>query len=466
MQEKMHFYYTNDLHSYFNNWSKVATYFKQKRAVHEAENISHWIADIGDHVDRVHPITEAFMGKANVQLMNDLGYDIATIGNNEGITLSHSDLYHLYDDANFQIICSNLESLSDSQPSWLQMNTTLTSIGGVNIGIIGLTVPFNAYYNLLDWHVMYPLDCLNEILEQVKADADVIVLLSHLGINEDRKIAAKFPHIDVIIGGHTHHLLRTGEEVNETMITAAGKHCSFVGEVILTWDHLQGKLIKKEAYTTDITHLPKDLATEQLLFELHEKTEEQLKQPIVSIKNPIKVDWFQPTPIMQYLTRTLKKWTNADISMLNAGLLLDDFPEGTVTYKDVHRICPHPINPCIVKLQGAEVLEVVRASFTKEFMELKLKGFGFRGEVLGRMAFDGIKVITDLQADGQEYVKAITFQGKALDMHQEYLVATADTFTFGRLLPEVAKSELKKFFLPEFIRDLLLVTLKNNASKM
>ncbi|MGM8211981.1 bifunctional metallophosphatase/5'-nucleotidase [Virgibacillus sp. W0430] len=463
MQEKMFIYFTNDLHSYFNNWSRVAAYLKEKKAFHKAENTSHWLADVGDHIDRVHPIAEAFMGKANVQLMNELKYDIATIGNNEGITLAHNDLFHLYDEAQFQIICSNLQSLTSYEPNWLQSDTILTSIGGVTIGVIGLTAPFNAYYNLLDWHVEAPFSTLKKIMNRAKENADVIVLLSHLGINEDREIARRFPDIDVIIGGHTHHLLRTEEQVNNTIITAAGKHCSFIGEVVLTWDHLQKKLIKKEAYTTDITHLAKDLPTEQLLLDLGEQADEQLAHPVIHIKNPIEVNWFQPTLIMQQLTNTLKQWTGAHIAMLNAGLLLDFLPAGTVTYKDIHRICPHPINPCVVKLTGSEILEVIRASLTKEFMELKLKGFGFRGEVLGRMVFSGVQVTTDFHENGQEFVKEVTFQGHSLRPDKAYTVATADTFTFGRLLPEIAKSKVKKFFLPEFIRDLLLETLKKNA---
>ncbi|HLQ71975.1 MAG TPA: bifunctional metallophosphatase/5'-nucleotidase, partial [Bacillota bacterium] len=104
MLEKLYFYYTNDLHSDFTYWPQVANFLK---SVKQGKD-SCWIADIGDHVDRVHPIAEAYMGKANVALMNDIGYDVATIGNNEGITLAHDDLHTLYDEADFQVVCANL----------------------------------------------------------------------------------------------------------------------------------------------------------------------------------------------------------------------------------------------------------------------------------------------------------------------------------------------------------------------
>jgi 2',3'-cyclic-nucleotide 2'-phosphodiesterase (5'-nucleotidase family) len=464
MQEKLFLYYTNDLHSNFEQWPRVAAFLKQESAKRAAADDSYWLIDIGDHVDRVDPIAEAFMGKANVALLNELDYDVVTIGNNEGITLPHEDLFHLYDDAAFQVVCANLESRDKRDPHWLQHTVQIKSIKGVKVGFIGLTAPFNAFYELLGWHVSSPYHVLASYIEGLKEKTDVIILLSHLGISEDQEIARRFPEIDVIIGGHTHHLLRTGEHVNNTIITAAGKHCSYVGEVILTWDHEKKQLVKKEAYATDVTHLAKDLQTEQSLHQLNDRAAEILGEVVIHTESPIEVGWFKKTEIMQELTHTLKQWTKTDVAMLNAGLLLDEFPVGDITYSDIHRICPHPINPCVVELNGDELLEVIRGSLAKSFTELKLKGFGFRGEVLGRMVFSGVTVKTEVRENGEEYVEEVLFHHKPLNPDAVYRVATADTFTFGRLLPEVAKSETKQYILPEFLRDLLAHTLRRSFS--
>ncbi|WP_077327842.1 bifunctional metallophosphatase/5'-nucleotidase [Virgibacillus siamensis] len=462
MQEKIHFYYTNDLHSNFENWSRVVAYFKAEKEKRKSEDSSCWMVDIGDHVDRVHPIAEAFMGKANVRLLNDAGFDLATIGNNEGITLAHDDLRHLYDEAEFQVTCANLHSMTADEPDWQQPTINIQSVGGVKVGVIGLTAPFNAFYELLDWHISPPYKTLEKYITELKKQSDVIVLLSHLGISEDQEIARRFGDVDLIIGGHTHHLLRDSEIINDTLITAAGKHCAFVGEVTLTWDHTAQSIVKKEAHTTDITHMAKDLRTEETLHDLSIRADKILGQPVIHLEQPIDVKWFQQTEIMQKLTDTIKDWTNADVAMLNAGILLDQLPAGDVTYKDIHHICPHPINPCTVELSGDELIEVVRASYTKELTELKLKGFGFRGEVIGKMIFSGIHVDTIFRDDGHEYVQQVTRNGSPLDPDKTYKVATADTFTFGRLLPEIAKSETKQYYLPEFLRDLLADTLRTH----
>src|SRR5699024_6969961 len=161
---------------------------------------------------------------------------------------------------------------------------------------------------------------------------------------------------------------------------------------------------------TDITHLAKDLRMEQSLQQLNGRAAEILGEVVVHTPSPIEVGWFKETKIMQELTHTLKKWTETDVAMLNAGLLLAEFPLGDITYSDIHRICPHPINPCVVELNGEALLEVIRGSLAKSFTELKLKGFGFRGEVLGRMVFSGLTVQTEMREDGEQQVKEVLFQ--------------------------------------------------------
>lgn len=465
MEEKLYFYYTNDLHSDFDQWPRVVTYLKESRELRSKRGELNWTIDIGDHVDRSHPITEASMGRANIKLLNDAGYDFVTIGNNEGITISHQDLYHLYDEAAFKVICANLHSTDNMQPPWLRPTVKIETDNGVKIGVIGLTAPFNAFYELLDWHVSSEFEILDKYVKELEQSVDIIVVMSHLGITVDQEIARRYDAVDVIIGGHTHHLFRSGEYVNNAVITAAGKHCAYIGEVILTWDHEQRKLVKKEAYTTDITHLEKDAVTEQTLHAMQKEADSLLGETVVHIDSPMEVNWYEDTPIMQELTNTVKEWTKADAAMLNNGLLLDSIPAGIVTFKDIHRICPHPINPVVVDLKGNELMEVIRASLTKEFMQRELKGFGFRGKVLGRMMFAGLDVETAFHKNGEEYVKRVLLEnGQPIDPEHTYYVATADTFTFGRLLPEVAKSDSKHYFVPEFLRDLLAQTLRAKFS--
>lgn len=459
MQEKLFLYYTSDLHSHFENWPKIVAFLNEKKMERQREGQSFFLLDNGDHIDRVHPISEALLGKGNVTLLNRAAYDVVTIGNNEGITLDHDSLYHLYDDASFFVVCANLHNRIGNNPSWLKATTSVKSISGIKVGIIGLTAPFQAFYDPLDWTIEDPFQALDRELRLLADQSDIIVLLSHLGLNEDERIADQYPMIDVIIGGHSHHLFRHGELINASILTAVGKYGHHVGEIVLTWDHDMHQLVKKEAYATNIDHYPMDAQTERLVATQGIKSEALLNQPIANLTFPLEVDWYKKTNIIEQLTDTLRNWTNADIAMLNAGILLDSLDEGPVTYQDIHRICPHPINPCVITLTGQALLEVIRGVVKKSFMELEVQGFGFRGKVIGRMIFSGIVVNTVIDNDGMEHVASVDFQSEPLDLQKRYRLATADMFTFGQLSPAIARSKSKEFFMPEFIRDLLVQTL-------
>src|SRR5699024_5490494 len=94
-----------------------------------------------------------------------------------------------------------------------------------------------------------------------------------------------------------------------------------------------------------------------------------------------------------------------------------------------------------------------------QLMELKLKGFGFRGEVIGRMVFSNLYVKTTFNEHGEEYVVDILFDDKPLQSDKVYDIATGDMFTCGRLLTDIEKAQVHQLFLPQFIRELLVGTL-------
>lgn len=142
--------------------------------------------------------------------------------------------------------------------------------------------------------------------------------------------------------------------------------------------------------------------------------------------------------------------------MVHAGVLLDSIDEGWVTKGDLHRICPHPINLCVVKVTGAQLASTIERAFTDEIRFLKLKGFGFRGEILGRLIFTGI----DVKLKDDETVDEVYVLGKALDYEQKYSVATLDMYTFGYIFPAIAEAEEKNYFMPEFLRDVLAWKIK------
>ncbi|MBB6453455.1 2',3'-cyclic-nucleotide 2'-phosphodiesterase (5'-nucleotidase family) [Salirhabdus euzebyi] len=460
MKENIFLYFTSDLHSHFENWPKIANYLEKKSAIHKQEGDQYYLIDNGDHLDRVHPITEAYLGKVNIDFLNEAKYDVVTVGNNEGITLPPDNLYELYDKANFEVVCGNIGTKDKVAPSWLKPYTIITTRSGIKIGVIGLTAPFHLFYEQLGWKAESPYTILDQLLPELKEKSDIVLLLSHLGINDDEYISNHYAGIDVIIGGHTHHLFKEGNVINNTLLTAVGKYGFHVGKIQLTWDHHLKRLIRKVAVADELADDSDHLHTVKLLDDYNDKATELLNEPVGTLKKDYEVDSFEETVLMKTLVQTLQTWTKADCAMLNAGILLDGLKAGVVSKGDLHRICPHPINPCKVRISGELILEAIRMGLSKRFTEFELKGFGFRGKQIGKMIFSNIDVHVHYGEDNHVFVKEVWINGKPVDEDKEYEVATADMFTFGKLLPGIAASKEKEYFMPEFIRDVLSETVK------
>jgi len=454
--ETVHIYHTNDLHSHFENWPKIVHYLKTKKHIHKSKNETVFLFDIGDHVDRFHPITEATGGVANVELLNHLTPDAITIGNNEGITLPFEALDRLYNHAQFPVIVSNLFYLDGTRPKWAKPYVIKHLQNGVRIGILGVTVCFEQFYRQLGWMITEPMANIKETLEEIRGKADVIILLSHLGISDDEWIAQQFPDIDVILGAHTHHVLDRGKLVGNTLLAGAGKFGQWLGHIELKIDSAQKKLVNKKAEIIETKTIEKeDVFTIKWLDQKKAESAQKLNEAVVELKEELRIDWFSDSPFAKLLASALKEWCDGEVSMVNAGVLLESLPKGLVTKGDLHRICPHPINPCKIMVQGDQLKEVILQARTKEMEQLKLKGLGFRGKVMGRMVFDGIETVMETLEDGKEHVKKIFVNGKRLDQNHVYAVATIDMFTLGPLYPQLSRVKNKIYFMPELLRDVL-----------
>lgn len=442
--ETIHIYHTNDLHSHFEHWPRIHQWLsKHKKWYQEAED-EVFLFDIGDFVDRFHPLSEGTMGKANTDLLNKCGYTAVTIGNNEGINMAYGDLDHLYDAAQFDVIIANLHKENGVYPKWAHPYKVYHTRRGTKIGVIGLTAYFTHLYQLLGWQLTEPRVKLKKWIKLLRDEADIIVLLSHLGIHEDEQIAEEFPEIDVILGGHTHHVLEKGKEVNHVLLGSAGKYGNYVGHMMLMVDQ-QKKVIHKKAYLYDVNELPAAPDEQDEIEAYYQEGKALLSKKVIDLAAPLETDPFRETKLSQMLCKALRDWCEADCAFINAGLLLGPL-QGEVTDYDLLSICPHPINPCKVELSGSELREVLRQTKNPDWPNQQIFGFGFRGTIMGIFIYD--------QIDFKDNQK-ILINGKELEPEKKYTLAIPDMFTFGRFFPEIYRSKQKKYYLPEFLRDLL-----------
>jgi 5'-nucleotidase len=441
--EKIHIYHTNDIHSHLENWPRIRQFLAQKKEMHDEKEENVFLFDIGDFIDRWHPFTDATKGKGNIELLNECQYTAVTIGNNEGVNLPFYDLNQLYDTAQFDVLLANLCYQDGSYPNWVKPYKVYQTEQGTRVGVIGLTAHFAHLYGLLGWKVTEPHTELKKWLERLKAESDIIILLSHLGLQDDERIADNFPDIDVILGGHTHHFLEKGKLVKDTLLGAAGKYGYFVGSITLQLNE-QKTITHKEAILYDSKELPAVHNEQEQIASYFTKGKALLNQKVTTLTKPLNNELFQETEFSLMLCRALREWCNSDCAMINAGLLLGPLT-GEVTVYDLLKICPHPINPCVVELTGKELEAVLWETKDEGLVHKEIKGLGFRGTLLGVFVYDRIIFADEI----------IFVNGKELDYERNYTLALPDMFTFGHFFKDVLPHKEKKYYLPEFLRDIL-----------
>lgn len=444
----LHFLHTNDIHSHLDSWGCLVRYLNQERERLNEAGEPFLTLDLGDHMDRVNPMTEGLLGTGNVKLLNDAHYDYVTIGNNEGITFTKEQLSIAYLMRRFKIVLANLyDQQTGKRPQWC-MPYVIQEMQGVKVGLIGLTAAFPHFYSQLGWTIKDPYSELTNLVTQIRGKVDVLVLLSHVGLPFDEKVAREIEGIDVIIGAHTHHVLEQGKIVSGTLIAQTGKFLQYVGHIVVDYDELKRKVVYKGADLVTLRE-PSDQSANNEVRELTQKGIANMQKVIAVLDHDYPVDWFAKSELTDLMADALRKWCDADIGMVNAGVILDHLLKGPVTRFMIHRICPHPINPCRVEVTGEEIVEMIRLGRKKDFQTFELKGFGFRGKMLGRLVFSGLsyEIISDSLVN-------VRIHGQPIDNLRRYSVGTIDMFTLGSFLPPIVKAE-QRFYLPETLRDLL-----------
>lgn len=426
-------YHTNDIHSHLHEYARISAYLAEARPKLDHPSL---YLDIGDHVDLSAPVTEATMGIKNVELLNQAQCDLATIGNNEGMTISHDALNTLYDKANFHVTCSNVFDEQGRLPHNMS-SSYIKEIEGVRILFIAATAPFTPFYRALDWVVTNPLEAIKDEVQANEGAYDLLIIMSHVGVFFDEKLCQEIPEIDLILGSHTHHYFEQGEMNNGVLMAAAGKYGYFLGEVTLEIENKS--VVNKVAKLHPVETLP-DFETN---FEAEGKA--LLSDAIINrpVNLPRKTNVISQTAYM--LAESVFEFTNADCTIINAGLIVKDVIADEVTEYDIHQMLPHPINVVRIKLNGQELKNVILKSQKQEYINEHAQGLGFRGDIFGGYILYNLGFI---ESESKYFIN-----GEEIDDETTYILGTIDMYTFGRYFPTL-KDEPTDYLMPEFLRDI------------
>ncbi|MDP2366635.1 thiosulfohydrolase SoxB [Rhodoferax sp.] len=165
----------------------------------------------------------------------------------------------------------------------------LREINGVPCAIIGQAFPYtpiaNPRYMVADWGFGIQEESMQKTVDEARAKgAQVVVLLSHNGMDVDLKMASRVTGIDAILGGHTHDGMPVASIVanpgGKTIVTNAGSNSKFLG--VLDFEVKQGKVadFRYKLLPVFANMLPADPAMDALITRVRAPYEAKLGEKL------------------------------------------------------------------------------------------------------------------------------------------------------------------------------------------
>lgn len=211
---------TNDIHANINLMPQLATLVAEYDRLGDV-----LLIDSGDRITGNAFVDDAPQpGMPMVELMNSIGYDVVTLGNHEFDNGSEA-LNAMAHAANFEIVCANVttpETFYRIEPY------TIIEVADVELGIAGVVDtdnggrPLGGEEALSPFNFSTDIETAYETSTTLSSKCDFCILLSHMGLEQDLRLAERKAHYDWIAGGHSHDVV--GRKHGDSYISQNGKN--------------------------------------------------------------------------------------------------------------------------------------------------------------------------------------------------------------------------------------------------
>jgi len=402
----------------------IATVIKEERRKAKERGEHFLLVDSGDMAMGT-SISGLFEGKPVIDVMNAEGYDAVTIGNHD-FDWGVPALNNMIQEADFPFLAANISDefgkpLPDVQPFIIK------DMPGLKIGIVGIanaeTKELNVRDDVQKLNFKDPIESLNATIPEMKRrGVDMIVVLSHAGLEKDQDIAQKVKGIDLIVGGHSHDTLSKPVQVGKTMIVQTGYGGKNIGKVQLKWDPSQKKVVEGDGILIPIESekINADIAISGIIEKYSSKLDS-----IMNVKiGESKADLIQPhegkeTNLGNLITDLMREKTGADIAMINSGNIRTNLFKGDIKFKDIYNVLPFDTKIVTVNMKGKDIMAVLEES-------------AGRTEEDKTLQISGLKVVYDSSKPKGDRLKHVWApDGKPLDPEGVYKVAATDYLIKG-----------------------------------
>ncbi len=239
--------YTGDLHGKLN--PNAAERIKAEKAA--CDNCL--LLDAGDAVSSGN-IYWRPGGEPILATMSEIGYDMMALGNREFHFLQYGFKSKI-SLARFPVLSANLKC-NDGKLASMTIPSVTLNLAGLRVAVFGLTVPMITSKMLVRFISPYCFECpvktAAEIVPVLRESANIVIALTHVGVEIDKEIASRIKGIDLIVGGHTHIASTEPIIVGNTKIFHSGWWGQYLGKVELRMKRngieVSNKLINLRTY--------------------------------------------------------------------------------------------------------------------------------------------------------------------------------------------------------------------------
>lgn len=460
--QKLTILHTNDMHGRTDSFlekrkgsltktggmSQLASAIKKER---EKDPDNTLLLDAGD-ISTGTPVSDFFKAIPMVDAMNALKYDAMAVGNHE-FDAGTKNLKNLINSANFPVLSANIIDETPDEPLNIKPYI-IKDFDDLKVGILGLTTPdAGKMLNPQDQEYIRfesAVDTAKRMIPKMKEEgANLVVILSHLGAGEDRKLAEKVDGINVIVGGHTHTEMRKAERVNGALIAQTGSFSRNLGKLELDVEVKEGsakiKRVKSKLIPIVAQRVKPDRQVSRILRKYNDKLAPIMNRVIGSAKTPLSQRPYQEhkgeSPLGNFVSDMIKESTGADIAIVSPSSLRKNLAPGKITVGDIHELFPWDNKISIVRMKGSDIKKALN-----ELLEGPVQGF----------AVSGLKVRIDLnRPKGDQVVDVLTPDGKPLSPKKAYNIATRDWFaegnaglkSFKRVLSRTDTTDIKELLI-------------------
>jgi 5'-nucleotidase len=457
------FFHVNDVHAHLDEFSSSGTdceepeegcyggYARIKSKVTElrkAHPDNLWL-NAGDEFQGT--LFYSFYGPEKIAItVNDLKFDVMTLGNHEWDG-GDDQLGRFLDNLTFPVVSANVKSEHKLLKKHIKPYHVFED---KNLAVIGATTEETPSISDVGEKTKFldPIESVQNAVKEIREkhkDVKYIVLLSHLGYDVDQELAEKSDGISLIIGGHSHTLLGDMEDAegkyptivenskgDEVFVVTSYRWGEYLGSINLLYDE-QGRIMGyrgKPIHLTNETSQDKELQAkieswrgpfEEFAAEVLGSTDADLVQETCQEGDCLLGQVMADAMLEYRQNQTTNKDEAPDFTLLNAGGVRAEIPEGNITRGQV--LTSFPFGNAVVELKytGEEVRVILEGAVSMVNQN--------NGEEVGSwfQVSRGIKIEYNPDAEEGSRLVSVEVGGEPLDDDRDYRIVTLDFLAGG-----------------------------------